>query len=212
MAALTRYLQESCSFVSVGKHVTSFTKAMFTANFRSIYCYKAEEGLNKVTADSEKGKTTKGQRVKGLAPAIKAPPKKEQICEVVYEVTHVLPTYLKSWLYEELSRHRPLFKSRSLEDEYPELDVGEWITKFKIMFTQSRLQLRKKTKMVKKTLTVYKNNICKTVILTLPFQTYLTLLTLPNLPFQTYLTLLTLPNLPFQTHPYFPGSGAREVV
>ena len=142
MAALTRYLQEACSFVSVGKHVTTFTKAMFTANFRSLYCYKAEEGLNKVTVDSAQGTSAKGQR--------KATAKREQIREEVYEITHVLPAYFKSWLYEELSRHRPLFQSRSLDDEYPVLDVAEWITKFKIMFTQSRLQLRKKSKMVRK--------------------------------------------------------------
>ena len=120
---------------------------MFTANFRSIYCYKQEEALNKVTEETEKGNKAKGKPSKG-AQGLLQRPKKEKICEVVYEVTNVLPAYVKSWIYEELSRHRPLFQSRALGDEFPVLDVAEWMRKFKIMFTQSRLQLRKKSQMV----------------------------------------------------------------
>ena len=128
MAALTRYLQEACNFQSLGKHVTTFTKAMFTANFRSIFCYRPEEALNRVTEESAAGKA--------------------KVCTEVYEVMNVLPSYLKAWIFEELARHRPLFKIRAVDDDYPTLDVSEWLRKFKIMFTQSRLQLRKKSQLV----------------------------------------------------------------
>ena len=47
MTAIHSYLLDNVSFKSTGKHATSFCKLMFTANLRSLFCWRREDINNK---------------------------------------------------------------------------------------------------------------------------------------------------------------------